>query len=94
MDTTATPMFDCFTNVPDYTAYTALTNEVPLDTLNPRPEKIANAVLRQDAWVSARLPLQKEDQCPEDVFNHILWRAAKGPTAPYPDWAVTTGDAD
>ena len=94
MDATATPMFDCFTNVPDYTAYTALTNEVPLDTLNPRPEKIANAVLRQDAWVSARLPLQKEDQCPEDVFNHILWRAAKGPTAPYPDWAVTTGDAD
>ncbi len=94
MDATATPMFDCFTNAPDYTAYSALPNQIPLDELNPKPEKIANATLRQDAGVSARLPLQKEDQCPEDLFNHILWRAVKGPETPYPDWAVTASDAD
>jgi len=94
MDATATPMFECFNNVPDYTAYTALPNQVPLDELNPKPDKIANAILRQDAWVSARLPLEKEDQCPEDVFNHILWRAAKGTEAPYPDWAVKDADAE
>ena len=88
MDATATPMFDCFTNRPDFTAYTAVTNSVPLDQMNPPAAAIADPVLRRDAAVSARLPLQQEDQCPEDLFNHILWRAVKGARAPYPDWAV------
>ena len=94
MDATATPMFDCFTNTPDFTAYTAVTNQVPLDAMNPKANKISDVQLRQDAYVSARLPLDKEDQCPEDLFNHILWRAAKGSQAPYPDWAVKKGDED
>jgi len=94
MDATATPMFDCFTNTPDFTPYTAVANNVPLDQMNPRPAQISDPVLRKDAYVSARLPLEKEDQCPEDLFNHILWRAAKGAQAPYPDWAVKPGDDD
>jgi hypothetical protein len=81
-------MFDCFTNTPDFTAYLALTNQVPLDQMNPPSRRIANARLRKDAEVSARLPLQMEDQCPEDEFNQILWRAVKGAQAPYPTWAV------
>jgi hypothetical protein len=48
--------------------------------------------LRQDALVSARLPLDKEDQCPEDVFNRILWRAMKGSQTPYPAWAVKSAN--
>ncbi len=87
MDATATPMFDCFTNVPDFTAYTVLTNQVPLDEMNPPLKKIADAQLRKDAYVSAHLPLTKPDQCPEDVLNRILWRSVKG-SAPYPEWAV------
>lgn len=95
MDATATPMFDCFTNTPDFTAFCAVTNQVPLDEMNPPPNKIRDAQLRQDALVSAKLPLEKEDQCPEDVFNHILWRVAKGSRTPYPDWAVkVAGDDD
>src|SRR5208282_3208264 len=78
MDATATPMFDCFTNAPDFTPYTAMGNAVPLDEMNPPPKKIADAQLRRDARDSARLPLAKEDQCPEDLFNHILWRATMG----------------
>jgi YVTN family beta-propeller protein len=31
MDATADPMFDCFTNTPDFTAYNVVTNRVPLD---------------------------------------------------------------
>ena len=38
MDATATPMFDCFTNTPDFTAFDAVTNNVPLDEMNPRAE--------------------------------------------------------
>jgi hypothetical protein len=43
--------------------------------------------------VSARLPLAKPDQCPEDVLNRILWRATMG-TQPYPEWAVKFVDED
>jgi YVTN family beta-propeller protein len=94
MDATATPMFDCFTNEPDFAAFDAVTNNVPLDQMNPEPKKISDSQLRKDALVSAKLPLDKEDQCPEDLFNHILWRAMKGPNAPYPYWAVQQSDDD
>ena len=94
MDATATPMFDCFTNTPDFTAFDAVTNQTPLDEMNPNPEAISDPVLRKDAYVSARLPLKKEDQCPEDVFNRILWHAAKGSQTPYPVWAVKVTDDD
>ncbi|HEY5909204.1 MAG TPA: alkaline phosphatase family protein [Verrucomicrobiae bacterium] len=88
LDATATPMFDCFTDSPDLTPFTSVPNRVALDQMNPDPKKIAHPVLRRDALASSRLPLDEVDRCPEDVFNRILWRAMKGPDAPYPDWAV------
>jgi YVTN family beta-propeller protein len=94
MDATATPMFDCFTNQPDFTAFDAVTNNVPLDEMNKPPRQISDVQLRKDALVSAKLPLDKEDQCPEDVFNRILWRAMKGSQTPYPEWAVKAVDED
>jgi hypothetical protein len=90
MDATATPMFDCFTGTPDFTPYDAVTNSVPLDEMNPPFRRIRNDALRQDAIVSSKLPLDKEDQCPEDLFNRILWRAIKGPQTPYPIQFVKT----
>jgi hypothetical protein len=68
--------------------------QIPLDEMNPNPKAISNPVLRKDAYVSARLPLKKEDQCPEDLFNRILWRATKGSHTPYPAWAVNAVDDD
>jgi YVTN family beta-propeller protein len=94
MDATATPMFDCFADVPDYTPFAAVTNNVPLDEMNPLIKLISDPLLRKDAQASARLPLQKADQCPEDVLNRILWRAAKGSQEPYPAWAVKVVDDD
>lgn len=94
MDATATPMFDCFTNSPDLTAFDAVKNQVVLDEMNPNPKEIKDAALRRDAYVSGKLPLDKEDQCPEDIFNQILWRAAKGTQNPYPQWAITKTDKD
>ena len=88
LDATATPMTDCFTDQPDFTPYTAVPNRVPLDQLNPEPKNVSHPVLRHDAIVSSRLPLDEVDRCPEDLFNRILWRAMKGPDTPYPDWAV------
>jgi YVTN family beta-propeller protein len=89
MDATATPMTACFTNTPDFTAFTALMNNIPLDQMNPAPKKIADPLLRKQAYASARLPLEEADKCPEDTLNRILWHALKGSQTPYPAWAVT-----
>jgi YVTN family beta-propeller protein len=94
LDATATPMFDCFVNQPDFTPYNSVTNNIPLDQVNPAAKKISDLRLRKDARISARLPFNKEDQCPEDLLNHILWRAMRGSAEPYPDWAVKTVDDD
>jgi YVTN family beta-propeller protein len=88
IDATATPMSDCFTDVPDLTPYVAVPTNVPLDQMNPNPKEVSDATLRQDAIVSAKLPLEQVDRCPEDVLNRILWRAMRGPREPYPQWAV------
>jgi hypothetical protein len=89
MDASATPMFDCFTDIPDYTPFTSVPNSFPLDKITPEPKKIADRRLRQDVIASNRLPLDQPDRCPEDLLNRILWRAMKGQDAPYPEWAVT-----
>ena len=94
LDATATPMFDCFASQPDFTPFNAVSNNIPLDQLNPAPKRISDPLLRKDAYVSSRLPFDKEDQCPDDVLNRILWRAAKGSGVPYPDWAVKVVDDD
>ncbi len=94
MDATATPMFDCFTDQPDFTPFVALPNNIPLDEMNPDPKQVSDALLRRHAIASARLPLGEPDKCPEDVLNRILWHAMKGPQAPYPAWAITAHEDD
>ncbi len=86
-DATATPMFDCFTNTPDFAAFDAVTNNVPLDQMNPAKSRLVDPQARRDADVSGRLPLAQADKCPEDVLNRILWRATMG-SKPYPAWAM------
>jgi YVTN family beta-propeller protein len=88
-DATATPMFDCFTGTPDLTPFDAVPANIPLDTMNPLKDQIADALLRRQAIQSARLNFKRIDACPEDTLNRILWHAVKGSAAPYPAWAVT-----
>ena len=90
-DATATPMFDCFTGTPDFTPFRALANRVALDQMNPEPKKVADPLLRRNAYASARLNFRQVDACPENVLNRILWHAMKGSGAPYPAWAITAG---
>lgn len=94
MDATATPMFDCFTSMPDFTPFDSVANNVQLDQMNRSPKTISDPLLRKDAYVSAGLPLRLPDQCPEDVLNQIIWRAMKGSQVPYPAWAVKVVDDD
>ena len=92
-DASATPMFDCFTETPDFTAFVAVPIEVPLDQLNPDPAAMRDPLLRRDALASGRMDFRAPDRAPEDQLNRVLWRAMKGSRAPYPEWAVGR-DAD
>jgi YVTN family beta-propeller protein len=93
-DATATPMFDCFTATPDFRPFESVPAGIPLDTMNPPKEKIADALLRRHAVLSSRLNFRQVDACPEDTLNRILWHAVKGSAAPYPSWAVSLVDDD
>jgi hypothetical protein len=87
-DATATPMFDCFTNTPDFAPFAAVPNQIPLDQVNPELKSINDPVQKKFALASIRLPLEEVDECPEDLFNRILWHAQKGSAEEYPAWAV------
>ncbi|MGZ5478996.1 MAG: alkaline phosphatase family protein [Candidatus Aminicenantales bacterium] len=91
-DATATPMFDCFTSTPDLRPFVSVPANIPLDTMNPPKEEIADALLRRHAILSGRLNFRQVDACPEDTLNRIIWHAVKGSAAPYPVWAVTLVD--
>jgi YVTN family beta-propeller protein len=93
-DASATPLRDCFVDVPDLRPFEAVPNRIPLDRLNPPPAKVADPVLRADAVASATLPLDEVDRCPEDLLNRILWRAARGSAVPYPIRATRAGGGD
>jgi YVTN family beta-propeller protein len=94
LDATATPMSACFTETADMTPFTALTNNIPLDQMNPAPKKVSDPLLRKQAYASARLPLDEVDRCPEGTLNRILWHALKGSQTPYPAWAVSVVQDD
>jgi DNA-binding beta-propeller fold protein YncE len=91
-DASATPMFECFQDKPDFAAYTAAPALIALDKMNPPASAITDPVLRQDAVISASLNFREVDRAPEDVLNRILWRAMRGSGVAYPEWAITAGD--
>ncbi|MSU62883.1 MAG: phosphoesterase [Pedosphaera sp.] len=93
-DATATPMTACFTDQPDFTPFTAVPSNIPLDQLNPPAHAIADPIQRHYALESARLPLDEVDRCPETLLNHIIWTAQKGSHIPFPAWAITIGADD
>jgi DNA-binding beta-propeller fold protein YncE len=87
-DASASPMTECFTETPDYTPFTALPSNVPLDEKSPAKTAILDPQLRRDAEVSESLNFREIDRAPEDTLNRILWRAMRGSAEPYPEWAV------
>jgi DNA-binding beta-propeller fold protein YncE len=89
-DASATPMFECFQDKPNYAPYAAAPSLIALDKMNPQTSAISDPVLRQDAVVSASLNFREVDRAPEDVLNRILWRAMRGSHVTYPEWAITS----
>jgi hypothetical protein len=92
-DASATPMWDCFSDQPDFTPYTALESRIPLDQMNPPKHAIRDRPSRDNAVLSAKLNFEQVDRAPEGVLNRILWQAMKG-NSPYPVWAVVSDEKD
>jgi hypothetical protein len=88
-DASAVPMWDAFTDTPDFTPFVAVPANIPLDQMNPKAQALADPVARRDALASARMNFREVDKAPEDALNRVLWRAMKGTREPYPEWAVT-----
>ncbi|MBC7922621.1 MAG: hypothetical protein H7Z75_16185, partial [Ferruginibacter sp.] len=88
-DLVASPMVDCFTDVPDFTPYVVLPNQIPLDEMNPKLSSISGKQLYY-AKKSMALQLDYNDLADEDLLNRILWHSVKGYNAPYP--AVVKND--
>jgi DNA-binding beta-propeller fold protein YncE len=91
-DASATPMFDCFTDVADPTPFTCLPATVPLDQMNPDPKAIRDPAAKAAAVASAAMNFSEIDAAPEDELNRVLWHAMKGAAAPYPEWAAGMAD--
>lgn len=82
IDATALPMFDCFTDKPDGTAYTALPNRIPLDEMNKPLSSLRGRAL-QYARESVEQAEEGIDTGEDELTNRILWFAMKG-NEPYP----------
>ncbi len=84
LDLSATAMRDCFGDRPDLTPYEAAKNKVALDEMNPPLKELKGQAL---SWAkkSLELNLDEADMADEDTFNRILWHAARGDGAPYPE---------
>jgi hypothetical protein len=93
-DASATPMFDCFQDEPDFSPFEAAASNIALDELNPEIEAIDDVILRADAVVSSKINFRELDRAPEDVLNRILWRSVRGSKTPYPEWAVDLQPSD
>ncbi len=83
LDLAAEPMFDCFTETPDFTPYKLLKNNIPLDEINP-PLHTLSGQQRYWAEKSIEQDLSDYDRIDDDTFNRILWHAMKGYDKPYP----------
>jgi YVTN family beta-propeller protein len=81
-DAMAPLMFDCFTNVPDFTPYTALPNNVDLASGTSGTGALSP---KQRYWVKRlqKMDFSKPDRINEDTFNRYIWFTVKG-DAPYP----------
>jgi YVTN family beta-propeller protein len=76
MDATAKPMFDCFNGTADLTSYQTLKNQIPLNEMNPQLSALKGTELRY-AQKSLEPQFDGIDSGDDELFNRILWSAAK-----------------
>ena len=88
-DASATPMFDCFTDTPDFTPYTVLPATIRARRTEPRSDGDQRHRTPQRRARLRHAQLPRNRPAPEDVLNRILWRSVRGSRDPYPEWAIS-----
>ena len=83
-DSVAYPMTDCFQDKIDFTPYTAVANNVPLDERNPSGDKMTNI---DKFWLQKNMELDWSHMDAPDPYwlNRINWYSLYRGTKPYPD---------
>ena len=79
-DAMAPLLFDCFTNTPNFTPYTALPNNI--DLVSGGSARLSSQALYYARKVR-KMNFSKPDRIDEDIFNRYLWHSVKG-DARYP----------
>jgi YVTN family beta-propeller protein len=81
-DLAAQPMFSVFASTPDFTPYTALANQIPLDEMNPSLAGLTG-LQRQLAEFSLTIERSEPDASDADMLNRAIWHSVKGFDTPY-----------
>lgn len=76
-DATAMPMFDCFNEKADTSPYISVPNQIPLNEMNKDLSQLKGPALHY-AKKSMHPQFDHIDAGSDDLFNRILWFAAKG----------------
>jgi YVTN family beta-propeller protein len=83
-DMAAEPMYNSFTNTPNYTPYNYLPNQVSLTETNPSLTSITNPVQKAWAQWSAKQDYKTEDMVPMAASDRDIWYSNTGWDTPYP----------
>jgi YVTN family beta-propeller protein len=78
MDASGPLMTDCFGARADYTPYTAVPNEIPLNEMNPGTISALGKHDRHWAELSLQMDFSKPDLINDDTLNRIIWHSIKG----------------
>jgi YVTN family beta-propeller protein len=83
----ATPMYNAFTDKPDFTPFNAVPNQIALDELNPGSTTAMSKV--QKAWFEASTKMFNKqglvpDEQDENLLNRAIWYGTRGFNKPYP----------
>jgi YVTN family beta-propeller protein len=82
-DLIANDMRASFTDTPDFSTYTAVRPQQPLEELNPQLSAL-NGPAREAAEESLKMRFDVPDAAPTDRLNRILWHVQRGWNTPYP----------
>ncbi len=75
-DAAAVPLYECFTNKPDFSPYVAKAAQVNLEQ--------RNIAVNESSKRSQSFNLAKEDAVPDLILNEVIWKYVKGESAVMP----------
>ena len=75
-DAAAIPMYDCFTDQPDFTPYTFKPAEINIHQIN--------VAVNESSKRSEKFDFSKEDAAPDLDLNEVVWKAVKGENSVMP----------